>query len=217
MLTNATAAMLALLLRFSVRLFPVCLGCVLCALITGQQQKATLYPDLEHYGMLTCRLPCTIGITPGRTPPQDVQTRLLAHIPALEAIQIYSPGSINFSAMYRGRTVTGNVRHRGDTVTAVAVSSVELPLTYLMTQAGQPACVEYIPTSMGVEGLVLYWQWETAAAATILINSPASALHNEMSTTTDWRVTMETAVCRGKLPWRGLLPLWKYAFLAQNP
>jgi hypothetical protein len=212
MLTNAIV-MPRLILRLWVWLLPINLGMLVLALAFGKQQPAPLYPDLERLGLPVCALPCTLGILPGRTPPQHVQTRLLAHMPALEAIQIYSAGSINFSAMIRGRTITGNIRHQGATVTVVALASVELPFAYLLAQLGEPQCVEYVATQTGTEGLVLYWQEETTAAASILTMPPPTALRQ--GSTQDWRVTLEKNICQGKTPWQGFLPFWKYAQLAQ--
>ena len=112
----------------------------------------TPIPIQSESGFGLCRVPCWVGIEPGRTAEQDVPGLIRTALPEatigadMVMILVESPG----------QELLGVVRTLDEQVTMVQLKA-EQPLWQLLLLLGEPACIQYIDRELVPWGVNVFW------------------------------------------------------------
>lgn len=109
-------------------------------------------PIQSESGFALCRVPCWVGIEPGRTAEQEVPGLISTALPDATI----GADMVMISVESPGQEFLGVVRTLEGQVTMVQLKA-DQPLWQLLLLLGEPACIQYIDRELVPWGVNIFW------------------------------------------------------------
>lgn len=173
---------------------------------------------LSDHGFDDCTLPCWANIRPGFTREEGARSLLPTHLPGFQRASSSSRTNFSFAFEAAGRTYYGSLRLTNNRVNRINLQA-DFPLWFWLDELGKPDCALIQPVaSQAAQVMLLIWELEDWAIATLLAESPRIALADLNTTTRELLVSDELRCdIPGAQPWRGSAPFWAYLGQADDP
>ena len=199
-----------LFLRLILRLLPLIV--VLCVFVPALGGRSLPADDAwQQFGFSVCDLPCFSGITPGRTPFNEMPTLLRRSIPLIGNRLFNAGTAINFwaslPAAFSGGELSGWARNNSGLVAEIRLTA-RLSFDHLLLELGTPDCVL---TSQQQSTIVIWIRKAISIGAVLNANEQNFGLNSRVSTL--WTRSAEPDDCwaSGARAWHGFARVADYA------
>ncbi len=185
---------------------------VLCAGIPALGGRSLSHNDTwQQFGFSVCELPCFGGITPGRTPFNEMPSLLRRSIPLIGNRLFNAGTAINFWASLPEKAaaseLSGWARNNSGLVAEIRLTA-RLPFDHLLLELGTPDCV----LASSQQSTVVIWSRKSNSIGAVLsANESTFDLNSRVSTL--WTRSVEPDDCwvSGARAWHGFARVADYA------
>ena len=196
----------SLFLRLILRLLPlIVLLCAAIPTLGGRSLAADV--SWQQFGFSACALPCFVGITPGKTPFNEIPDLLHRSIPLIGNRMFYNITAVNFWASIPPAQLAGWARNDQGIVSEMRLTSM-LPFDHLLAQLGTPDCV----LSGAQRATVVFWiRGSISVGAVLEVDQRDFSPNNRISAL--WLRDPQPDDCEatGALAWHGFAFVSDYA------